>query len=158
MFNTEGLKRQAKCYLACLNSLSLVNEKYAWIVKPNLRSAAERVDYELPSLAPGVSPKRNFEGEEIIPRALVPKPKLEVLERAQIERDFELVSSRLKLTKRSRDGRRDREVSGSQICQQKAKRLRQSMDCFGLVQLKKFGCLVDFEDMGVSFSVLHLCL
>ena len=35
-------------------------------------------------------------------RALAPKPKMEVLEKAQIEREFELVSARLKLTKRSR--------------------------------------------------------
>ena len=69
MFNAEGLKRQAKCYLACLNSLSLVNEKYAWIVKPNLRASMARTADELPAaslaLAPGVSPKRNHEGEEV---------------------------------------------------------------------------------------------
>ena len=68
VFNAEGLKRQAKCYLACLNSLSLVNEKYAWIVKPNLRASAARTADELPAslaLAPGVSPKRNHEGEEV---------------------------------------------------------------------------------------------
>jgi hypothetical protein len=29
-----GLQRQAKAYLAALNSLRLVNEKNAWIVKP----------------------------------------------------------------------------------------------------------------------------
>ena len=34
---------------------------------------------------------------------MAPKPKMEVLEKAQIEREFELVSARLKLTKRSRD-------------------------------------------------------
>ena len=38
-----------------------------------------------------------------VSRALLPKPKMEVLEKAQIEREFELVSARLKLTKRSRD-------------------------------------------------------
>ena len=30
----KGLQRQAKCYLAAMNSLRLVNENYAWIVKP----------------------------------------------------------------------------------------------------------------------------
>ena len=30
----ESLHRQAKCYLACLNALRLVDPKYAWIVKP----------------------------------------------------------------------------------------------------------------------------
>lgn len=30
----KGLQRQAKCYLASLNALRLVEEKNAWIVKP----------------------------------------------------------------------------------------------------------------------------
>ena len=30
----ESLQRQAKCYLACLNTMRLVDPKYAWIVKP----------------------------------------------------------------------------------------------------------------------------
>ena len=29
-----GLQKQAKCYLAAMNSLRLVSDKYAWIVKP----------------------------------------------------------------------------------------------------------------------------
>lgn len=29
-----SLHQQAKCYLACLNALRLVDPKYAWIVKP----------------------------------------------------------------------------------------------------------------------------
>lgn len=32
--NLKGLQRQAKCYLAALNALRLVDPKYAWIVKP----------------------------------------------------------------------------------------------------------------------------
>ena len=32
--NLKGLQQQAKCYLAMLNALRLVNPKYAWIVKP----------------------------------------------------------------------------------------------------------------------------
>ena len=30
----KGLQHQAKCYLAALNALRLVDPKYAWIVKP----------------------------------------------------------------------------------------------------------------------------
>ena len=30
----KGLQRQAKCFLAAMNALRLVNENYAWIVKP----------------------------------------------------------------------------------------------------------------------------
>jgi hypothetical protein len=35
VFNKEGLKRQAKCYLACINALKLVNttKKYIYIHK-----------------------------------------------------------------------------------------------------------------------------
>ena len=32
--NLKGLQQQAKCYLAMLNALRLVDPKYAWIVKP----------------------------------------------------------------------------------------------------------------------------
>lgn len=31
----QSLKRQEKCYLACLNVLKLVDKKYAWIVRPD---------------------------------------------------------------------------------------------------------------------------
>ena len=30
----KGLKRQAKCYLAAMNALRLVDSSYAWILKP----------------------------------------------------------------------------------------------------------------------------
>ena len=30
----RSLQKQAKCYLAALNSLRLINPEYAWIVKP----------------------------------------------------------------------------------------------------------------------------
>ena len=30
----KGLQRQAKCYLAAMNALRLVDSDYAWIVKP----------------------------------------------------------------------------------------------------------------------------
>lgn len=30
----KGLQKQAKCYLASMNALRLVDQKYAWIVKP----------------------------------------------------------------------------------------------------------------------------
>lgn len=34
----QSLKRQEKCYLACLNVLKLVDKKYAWIARPTLES------------------------------------------------------------------------------------------------------------------------
>ena len=34
MSGLKGLQRQAKCYLAALNALRLVDPKYAWIIQP----------------------------------------------------------------------------------------------------------------------------
>lgn len=51
-------ERQAKCYLACLNALQLVEPRYAWIVKPVVSSD---VDEDIP----GASPKRSSDGEEV---------------------------------------------------------------------------------------------
>ena len=39
----RGLQKQAKCYLATLNSLRLVDPKYAWIVKPVPSTAQVRL-------------------------------------------------------------------------------------------------------------------
>ena len=39
----RGLQRQAKCYLAAMNALRLVNENYAWIVKPVTSTEKEEV-------------------------------------------------------------------------------------------------------------------
>eukprot|EP00095_Tigriopus_kingsejongensis_P000570 snap_masked-scaffold372_size192401-processed-gene-0.15 protein:Tk00570 transcript:snap_masked-scaffold372_size192401-processed-gene-0.15-mRNA-1 annotation:"nuclear pore complex protein nup160-like protein" len=94
MFNLEGLKRQAQAYLACLNCLKLVSVDNAWIVKPIPHSNRERDEFQ----PPGVSPKRTHEGDEIYyTSASVFKPKIDVLEISDIEREFELVCARLKL-------------------------------------------------------------
>lgn len=39
----HSLKRQERCYLACLNVLKLVDKKYAWIARPTVSEAAKRV-------------------------------------------------------------------------------------------------------------------
>ncbi len=114
VFTPEGLQRQAKCYLACLNCLKLVinytsrffvlflktfvtskvNEKYSWIVKPVANSL-----YVPQGLPPGASPRRNADGEEL-ERTARERPKMEVLEMEDIEKEFELVCSRLKLARK----------------------------------------------------------
>ena len=144
VFSVDGLKQQAKCYLACLNCLKLVlvnwemqvdfsitwcsppfsfiqvNSKYAWIVKPVPYSAAAaaaaatssggRDDYgdfnnrqllhpDQQQLPMGMSPKRNSDGEELLMQRQK-KPKMEVLEMEEIEKEFELISARLKLVKK----------------------------------------------------------
>lgn len=56
--SAELTERQAKCYLACLNALQLVEPKYAWIVKPVVSSEADEDSV-------GMSPKRSSDGEEV---------------------------------------------------------------------------------------------
>jgi len=87
----EGLKRQAKAYLACINCLKLVDAKNAWIVRPVLKAKKASQG----PMAIGVSPKRDHEGEEI--EQQVTERKMEVLELCDIDRDFQIVCARLKL-------------------------------------------------------------
>ncbi len=104
VFTAEGLQKQAKCYLACLNCLKLVNEKYSWIVKPVPHSTyvpqSQRGEGPASRLPPGTSPKRSAEGE-FLDEEEAPRPKMEVLEICDIKREFELVGARLKLARRS---------------------------------------------------------
>lgn len=90
MVNLAGLKQQVRCYLACLNALRLVNPEYAWIIKPVLKLMDPQ-----PNLPPGVSPKHSHGGEIVTPSRI--KPRLDVLEIKDIEREFQLIAARLKL-------------------------------------------------------------
>lgn len=94
VFTHDGLKRQAKCYLACINALKLVDPNYAWIVKPVLKISDARTSEPL---GPGVSPKHNLDGDEFMPNALSSKPHMQVLELGEIEKEFQLICVRLKL-------------------------------------------------------------
>merc|ERR1719474_811989 len=88
--NQEGLQRQAKAYLSCINCLKLVDPKNAWIVRPVLKPKQSHH----PKI--GVSPKRTHEGDEIEHQHLTER-KMEVLELCDIDRDFQIVCARLKL-------------------------------------------------------------
>ena len=70
----QGVKKQAQSYLACINSLKLVNKKYQWIVKPGCGLAAS-----------GKSPKRAFDGEESEVTGL---RAMEVIELPEIEKEL----------------------------------------------------------------------
>ena len=125
-FSQQGLEKQVQCFLACLNSLRLVNPNYAWIgkklcVKQYISTGSSIILVYLPglikyffpipivkpvlkvspsstsmaNLPPGVSPKHSYDGEMIIPASL--KPKMDVLEAADIQKELQLVSARLKL-------------------------------------------------------------
>ena len=93
MVSMRGLQQQVRCYLACLNALKLVNKDYAWIVKPVLKVSTS--DSSSNSLPPGVSPKHSHEGHFKVSAEV--KPRMNVLEIKDIEKEFVLVSARLKL-------------------------------------------------------------
>lgn len=90
----DSLHRQAKCYLACLNALRLVDPKYAWIVKPVPHT--EAVD-----VPPGMSPKRLLNDEHVFKHEV--KRQVQVLELPDIQKEFELVNAHLRLVKHSPD-------------------------------------------------------
>ena len=102
LFTLEGLKKQAKCYLSCLNCLKLVNPKNAWIVRPMLintdSNSTNFLNTTPPNLPPGTSPKRTVDGEELSTELRFPPKRMEVLEMYEIEREFQLICARLKLT------------------------------------------------------------
>jgi nuclear pore complex protein Nup160 len=98
LFTLEGLKRQAKCYLACLNCLKLVSEKNAWIVRPVLNTSEKFCPNVSSSshLPPGMSPKRSADGEELSMESRIPPKRMEVLEMSEIEREFQPGTKQLK--------------------------------------------------------------
>ena len=57
----KGLQRQAKCYLAALNALQLVDAKYAWIIKP-LVTVSDPYDLDLDEVTPT---KRSHDNHEL---------------------------------------------------------------------------------------------
>ena len=103
MVNYSGLQQQVRCYLATLNALRLVNPDYAWIVKPVLKIMETQ-------LAPGMSPKHSYDGEIVTPSKL--KPRLDVLELKDIEREFQLINARLKLANSSKNNKQTLTAAG----------------------------------------------
>lgn len=92
--SAELTERQAKCYLACLNALQLVDPNYAWIVKPVV---SNDTDEDIT----GMSPKRGNDGEELS------KPdwrrEVDVMEIDHIRTEYEVVQCRLRLLRHSPD-------------------------------------------------------
>lgn len=87
--SVQIITRQAQCLLACINALSLVSEKYRWIVRPV-------VDQAYPD---EINPKkkRSIDGKEVLHFKV--KKLVEVLELNDIKKEYYLVDARLKLSK-----------------------------------------------------------
>ncbi|RMX38937.1 hypothetical protein pdam_00016421 [Pocillopora damicornis] len=97
----DSLQKQAKCYLAAMNSLRLVEPKNAWIVKP-----LDRIGTDKPAEPPNMSPKRKQgeEGEVLYPSNLArPRRKVTVLDIRDLEGEYLLVLARLQLIKMDAD-------------------------------------------------------
>ncbi|XP_052801877.1 nuclear pore complex protein Nup160-like [Mya arenaria] len=91
----QGLQRQAQCYLAALNALRLVKPEYSWIIKPTIptRPSAGGGDAYMRS------PKHGLDGEELDPKG----SRFEIVEIADIEREYMLVDARLRLLSQEED-------------------------------------------------------
>ncbi|CAH3174338.1 unnamed protein product [Porites lobata] len=93
----DSLQKQAKCYLAAMNALHLVDPKNAWIVKP-----LDRVEINKPVEPPNMSPKRKQGEEGDLPypgHKGAPRRKVTVLEMRDLEGEYLLVLARLQLIK-----------------------------------------------------------
>ncbi|EDO48976.1 predicted protein [Nematostella vectensis] len=95
----SGLQKQAKCYLAAMNALRLVEPKNAWIVTPWDHAQNKTTE------PPNMSPKRKQGDEESWYGDSRPKPrrKLTVLEIGDLEREYLLVLARLQLLRMDAD-------------------------------------------------------
>ena len=71
---------------------------YAWIVKPVLKVTTTEAIQHLP--LPGVSPKHGHDGHIVAGSNTEVKSQMKVLEMKDIEKEFLLVSARLKLASR----------------------------------------------------------
>ncbi|XP_046389457.1 nuclear pore complex protein Nup160 homolog isoform X2 [Ischnura elegans] len=94
-----ALDKRARCLLACLNALCLVQKRYAWIVKPLPRGEAS--PFQDGSSFEGRTPKRHRDGEEVLQSRM--KRQVEVLEYKDIKKEYEVVIARLKLIKYNPD-------------------------------------------------------
>ena len=83
------ISKQAQCLLACINCLSLVNDKYRWIVRPVIDQTF--ADEKNPKM------KRSIDGKEVLHYKM--KKQVEVLELKDIRKEYYLVEARLKLSK-----------------------------------------------------------
>lgn len=83
--------KQSQCLIACINVLSLVNEKYRWIVRPSMAESFS--DDRDPKI------KRSFDGEEILRYKM--KKQVEVLEIEDIRKEYAIVQAKLHLSKRN---------------------------------------------------------
>ncbi|XP_022094945.1 nuclear pore complex protein Nup160-like isoform X2 [Acanthaster planci] len=84
----DGLRKQAKCYLAAMNALELVNQDFAWIIKP------VAVDEPNAEDVVGASPKRNYDGEILQQQV---RRQVKVIELCDLRKEHQLVDARLKL-------------------------------------------------------------
>nr|XP_054757535.1 nuclear pore complex protein Nup160-like [Lytechinus pictus] len=93
----ESLNRQERCYLTAMNSLRLLHPDNAWIVKPAV-SEMEGIKTEDMN---GLSPKRDYEGTPLSDP--VPRRKVDVLELGDLEKEYQLISAKIKLANHQPD-------------------------------------------------------
>jgi len=109
MHGLKSLQKQAKCYLASITALQLVDSKYAWIVRPEEKTSQQ------PSPVPGKpgshvneysqSPKRREDGEQIFYSTMKKRRNVRtvIVELNDLEKEYLLVLARLKLVQHGKN-------------------------------------------------------
>ncbi|BFZ03943.1 hypothetical protein BsWGS_06979 [Bradybaena similaris] len=102
----KSLQQQAQCYLSTLNTLRLVRPEYAWIVKPETRSARSQDGArDRRSRQEGASDRGSRQEGSDNPRKrkLASDRKMEILELSDLEKQYLLLDARLRLMKNQPD-------------------------------------------------------
>lgn len=99
----ESLKKQSKCLALAINSLRLIDTKYAWIIKPTLKSVnCFSISSKLLTSPNGS--KRKLDEDAISPSSDVQnKGEIQVLSIDDIIQEYELINTRYKLLEKSSD-------------------------------------------------------
>ena len=76
----NSLKRQERCYLACLNALKLIDRKFAWIPKPNMTENPDKYFDTLKSTDKASSSESNELKDENL--------NIEIVDLAEINKNY----------------------------------------------------------------------
>ncbi|XP_053207149.1 nuclear pore complex protein Nup160-like [Panonychus citri] len=99
----ESLKKQARCLLLAINSLKLIDPKYAWIIQPTIKVAVN-LPYGRSTSSVSSSIKRKHgldDVQESQTMETMTCKEIQVLSIEDIEKEYELTNARYKLLEKS---------------------------------------------------------
>ena len=100
----ESLKKQARCFLLAINSLRLIDPKYAWIIQPTIKASSSSLHFGRSSSSVTSSIKRKHgldDAQESPPSDTITRKEIQVLNINDIVKEYELTNARYKLLEKS---------------------------------------------------------